>query len=275
MSSDNTKPKFLTANFVKTVNEATDVAEVQQSRPVLQILTVKDVTNKKNMKDKLTVSDGTHKILCIVKDKINTNASNAYSQMNVIRLNKFMIKEVGKVKVIIPNEDFEIITKDVEDIIGKPKNYEKDSAEEEMEQEFEIPYAKVEATPEPKEETKEEPIEDSEPEDVEMNETPVKTEDNKEDMVDVTPSPAKVDSNIEDDIYTPIKALSPMNSDWIIKARVSKKYPVKEWANQRGQGKLLNFELVDKYGTQIQATLFNKAVDKFDSILEQDKVYIF
>lgn len=66
-----------------------------------------------------------------------------------------------------------------------------------------------------------------------------------------------------------------MNSDWIIKARVSKKFPVKQWSNQRGEGKLLNFELVDKYGTQIQATVFNKAVDKFDPILEQDKVYVF
>lgn len=66
-----------------------------------------------------------------------------------------------------------------------------------------------------------------------------------------------------------------MNSDWIVKARVSKKYPVKEWNNARGSGKLLNFELIDRYGTQIQATLFNKAVELFDPHLEQDKVYIF
>ena len=33
--------------------------------------------------------------------------------------------------------------------------------------------------------------------------------------------------------------------------------------------------MIDKHGTQIQATLFNKAVDKFDPILVQDNVYWF
>ena len=65
-----------------------------------------------------------------------------------------------------------------------------------------------------------------------------------------------------------------MNSDWIIKARITKKFPVRTYHNKNGSGKLLNFELIDRHGTQIQATCFNKAVDKFDQILEQDKVYI-
>lgn len=146
-----------------------------------------------------------------------------------------------------------------------------------MEHEFEIPYKA-----QPKEESKavyDDEIEDSEESDVEMKESPAKVEEKveyhkHEDVVEETKEKHEThQDDDEDDIYTPIKALSTMNSDWIIKARVSKKYPVKQWSNDKGDGKLLNFELIDRHGTQIQATLFNKAVDKFDPILEQDKVY--
>jgi hypothetical protein len=33
--------------------------------------------------------------------------------------------------------------------------------------------------------------------------------------------------------------------------------------------------MVDKYGTQIEGTFFNDAANKFDTILEKDKVYLF
>lgn len=39
--------------------------------------------------------------------------------------------------------------------------------------------------------------------------------------------------------------------DWIIRARVSKKYERKYWDNSRGKGYLLNFELIDSYGSSI------------------------
>lgn len=50
---------------------------------------------------------------------------------------------------------------------------------------------------------------------------------------------------IEDAQYTPIAALTSNNSDWIIKARVSKKYERKCWNNARGSGYLLNVDLID------------------------------
>ena len=114
--------------------------------------------------------------------------------------------------------------------------------------------------------------------DVDMKETPVKNELIKEEENDIiigSPSPIKEDALEVDDMYTPIKSLSTMNSDWIIKARVSKLFPVKEWSNDRGSGSLLNFELVDRHGTQITATIFNKAVEKFKDVLIENNVYVF
>ena len=45
--------------------------------------------------------------------------------------------------------------------------------------------------------------------------------------------------------FTPIKSLNTFLFDWKIKARVTKKLPKKSWKNQRGEGTLLNIELID------------------------------
>ena len=45
--------------------------------------------------------------------------------------------------------------------------------------------------------------------------------------------------------YTPIAALTSNTNDWIIKARISRKYDRKSWSNARGTGYLMNIELVD------------------------------
>lgn len=61
----------------------------------------------------------------------------------------------------------------------------------------------------------------------------------------------------------------------MIRARISKKYEKRHWDNSRGKGSLLNFELIDSNGTVIQATIFTAAVEKFDTIIEEGKVYVF
>jgi replication factor A1 len=296
--TDTSRPMFLTKNAVKTIIESKDIDTLQDLLPVLQIVSIKNVKNKKNMKDKLTISDGVHKLLCIVKEKINTSADGEYSLYDVIRINKFQIKEVGKVKIIIPSEDFDVVGRDICESIGKPQEY-KESSSEDMDIEFEIPYKadpqKTEDDIDMKEIIDEEDKElpDQTPEKEEDSQLQDQTPDKSVEMHGISPSPMKhdiqesseekipqddmdePDNADEDDIYTPIKALNTMNSDWIIKARISKKYPEKTWSNNKGNGCLLNFELVDRYGSQITATLFNKAVEKFKDVLEQDKVYVF
>lgn len=68
--------------------------------------------------------------------------------------------------------------------------------------------------------------------------------------------------------------LTTFNYDWKIRARVTKKGEVKNWRNSRSEGKLLNFDLIDFNGTQITATLFNDAVDKYEELLKDNKVYL-
>jgi len=76
-------------------------------------------------------------------------------------------------------------------------------------------------------------------------------------------------------VFTPIKDLNTFLFDWKIKARLTKKHNLKTWQNNKGHGTLLNVELIDSEGSQIQATFFNEQADKYNSILSQNKVYMF
>lgn len=77
------------------------------------------------------------------------------------------------------------------------------------------------------------------------------------------------------DNYMPIKLLNTFVSDWKIKARVTKKAPIRTWNNAKGTGKILNIDLLDRQGTGIQATFFNDAAEKYNELIEHGKLYLF
>lgn len=80
--------------------------------------------------------------------------------------------------------------------------------------------------------------------------------------------------NAEDAKYIPISVLNTFVQDWTIKAKVVRKN-TRNWNNARGNGTLMNVDLMDKHGCQIQATFFNDAVSKFTDVLQENKVYTF
>ncbi|KAI9227616.1 MAG: putative replication factor-A protein 1 [Piptocephalis tieghemiana] len=71
---------------------------------------------------------------------------------------------------------------------------------------------------------------------------------------------------------TPIRALSPYQNKWVIRARVSFKSNIKRWSNARGEGSLFNVNLVDESG-EIKATAFKDQVDRLYSVLQEGDVY--
>ncbi|OWB73514.1 hypothetical protein B5S31_g3260 [[Candida] boidinii] len=94
----------------------------------------------------------------------------------------------------------------------------------------------------------------------------------------VEPSPApelkKKPSSKPDfvgEIYS-IDQLSPYQSKWTIKARVSFKGQMRTYHNSKGDGKLFNCNFLDETG-EIRATGFNDAADKFYDLLQEGKVY--
>jgi len=73
----------------------------------------------------------------------------------------------------------------------------------------------------------------------------------------------------------PISAIHPYRNSWVIKARVTNKGRIRTWNNQRGEGKLFSFTMLDSSGVDIRGTMFNETCDKYYPLIEQDKVYLF
>ena len=70
------------------------------------------------------------------------------------------------------------------------------------------------------------------------------------------------------DAHMPIKALNQFNTDWCIKARVLKKAPLRSYRNAKGEGVILNLDLIDREGTMIQATAFGETANKLNEQVE-------
>lgn len=78
-----------------------------------------------------------------------------------------------------------------------------------------------------------------------------------------------------DTVYTPIAALNQYVSKFIVCARITYKSEVRTWHNDKGEGSLFSIEVLDSSGTDLKITLFREAVEKFFSLLEEEKVYTF
>ena len=70
----------------------------------------------------------------------------------------------------------------------------------------------------------------------------------------------------------PIEAVSPYQSKWTIKARVTHKSEIKTWSNTKSEGKLFTVHFLDESG-EIRATGFNQEVDQFYEVLQEGQVY--
>ncbi|WOL17668.1 replication protein A 70 kDa DNA-binding subunit B-like [Canna indica] len=71
----------------------------------------------------------------------------------------------------------------------------------------------------------------------------------------------------------PLVSLNPYQGNWTIKVRLTNKGNLRSYRNAKGEGHVFNVELTDEDGTQIQATMFNEAANKFYPKFELGKVY--
>ncbi len=72
---------------------------------------------------------------------------------------------------------------------------------------------------------------------------------------------------------TPIAQLNIYQNRWTIKVRITSKSQIRTWSNAKGEGQLFSVELLDAT-SDIRATFFRDAVDKFYDMLEVDNVYM-
>lgn len=82
-----------------------------------------------------------------------------------------------------------------------------------------------------------------------------------------------LNSSIEkDDVFSSVNELRCELKNWVIKVRVVGKYPIKNWNNAKGSGKLFSFYVMDNTGL-IRIIAFRELAEKFHNFIEDDKVY--
>ena len=72
----------------------------------------------------------------------------------------------------------------------------------------------------------------------------------------------------------PISSITPFISNWLIRVRVTKKTDIKQWHNEKGEGKLFNCNFIDSFGSEIRCTFFKEEVDRYYAFIEENKVIL-
>ena len=256
--------------------------KTKSSKYNFQVVAVKDFNDaKKQIRQRIQLSDGSTSIITIVSEKI-------YKQMDGMRIPQFSVVEVSgnftmnvvqNRTIFVFKEVPRLVYGNVKTQIGNPRDYDQAKLDPSyFDQQFDLKIP-VETQSEDKENRdmntpQNEPSEVCQPQDTVSSAKSEKEKDLNSQQIQSNQSMKNEEVNL-DDQYTPIKSLNTFLYDWKIKARVTKKHPKKMWRNPKGQGTLLNVELIDSQGTQIQATFFNDCADKYNDILGQNKVYTF
>jgi len=71
----------------------------------------------------------------------------------------------------------------------------------------------------------------------------------------------------------PLSGLSSFSKDFTVVVKITVKNPMKTYTNQKGEGCLFGFTMIDSEGTEMECTAFNVAAKKVYDILQKDKVY--
>jgi replication factor A1 len=212
--------------------------------------------------DRLVVSDGVFQWVVMVDKKrysVLEKAKKVPKLYDIISITKVNITTVAGRPVWILGEVLNVIYTDIHRIIGKPKDYATHSKDKSINIE-EADIAISFGTPSPK---KDGSSCDEDQTDI-NNDSPTKE------------GPIKLSESIDEKHeFTPIRAINSFLPEWKLRAKVTRKGEIKTWSNSRGTGYLLNIELTDSKGDQIQATFFKEAVDAFDPIIEEGAVYTF
>ena len=82
-------------------------------------------------------------------------------------------------------------------------------------------------------------------------------------------------------IYTSLKELTTFSRDFILLVRIIKKSEIKIFETRNtnnsniltGQGRLFYFIVLDQDGNEMQCTCFNKTVNKFYDLIQENKLY--
>lgn len=241
---------LLTEGSIELIYDAKTTNELPLE-PVLQIMSLKPVQGSGN-KLRAAVSDGRHFLSNFV---LSSAVYDLYSKgdlfaLSVVRLLKYAIAYNNNRKFYIVLELLVLPSdKQVHAPIGNPQDLNAERSTKPVTQERENVLLNIQQ-PKPSVKPQERP-------------KPSETSLGKRSTSSGTYTGA---------VVVPIKALTPYQNKWTIRARVTSKASVRTYQNSRGEGKLFSVTFSDESG-EIRATAFNDAVDAFYALLEPRKIF--
>lgn len=198
--------------------------------------------------------------------------SNQIVPNTVIKITEAIINEIQK-KPILFILKIEIVDNKVNSVIGNPQAGGSNSQGKEKENTKTISNPKILEKKEPPKQ-QEKPIQKTTPQ---QQKTPQKTPQKQSTVVNRNQSKKSPISKGDIDLNPqPISTLSVYQSNWCIKARITKRSDIRNWENkERGtKGKLFSVDLVDEQDTEIRATLFNDVAEKYYEEFQVGNVFI-
>ncbi|KAI8136441.1 replication factor-A protein [Fennellomyces sp. T-0311] len=233
---------MLTKNAIKILYEG-DENVPKPENPVLQVINVKSIQgqNSSTTRYRVILSDGDNYMQAMLCSALgHLGEEGAIPRGSIIRLTECNVSNINNRKILI------IVTLDVVDKtqhprIGNPQAMDATSSATTVS--TSTSSASPSASPA-------------------LQHAPVTA---------TAQSSGRTNFQLESSLF-PITGLNPYQNKWTIKARVTVKSDIKQWQNQRSEGKLFNIHLLDKSG-EIKATAFNDQVDRLYHMFEEGKVY--
>lgn len=217
------------------------------SNPILQVVQIMPCGNKDNGGDryKLALNDGTYFCPCLLATQLSgLITNNELVQNQLVKLTHYAINDKEGKKTVIAL-DLEVLPDIFDAPIGNPTNIAKSLSKDVKPKMALSEPSRNAAPPQPPTSLPIAPPKPQKPRSVHMNQTN----------------------------YLPISSLTAYITSWTIHARVVQKSAIRQWSNQRGNGKLFSITLRDQQGGEIKGTFFNDDVDKFYDNIILDHIY--
>lgn len=223
--------------------------------PIFQCIAIKKLQSDGKLRHRLLLSDGDHSFgTTMLATQLNPLvAEDKLNQFSIVKMSKYQCTKVHGDKLVVICIGIDILHcgKEVGSKIGDPIPVGTQSTQ---------PSAPKKPTPNPVTNNHKPPVNNME------SPKPTGKMPFSSGSAPTTPggSATKV---------VPIQGLTPYQNRWTIRARVTNKGGIKEWKNNRGEGKLFNFTVCDQSG-DIRITCFNEEATKFFDVIEPNKVFL-
>ncbi|CAI2364434.1 unnamed protein product [Moneuplotes crassus] len=254
----------LTKNWVKLVHE-NEEKEYEDTifAQVIEVIDYGDGNKKvKNCRYRLKITDGVNFLDTMVLHKIANRMNKDIKKYDIIKISKLTLRDAGKSKkkVCMILKAPVVMHSGLVKAIGDEKQILKNKVLKDAED------VDLKIRPELFEERKI----------LQESDTNVNFFTNKISELKNYSTHKKMDTTEDGDgdgEFTAVKVLSNISKNWTIKVRLTKKGNIRRYTNSNGEGCLMNIELMDRFGTMIQATLFRDGVEKYGDFLQEGKVY--